>query len=142
MRPIWPCGGWHPRQSLIGHFGQLLAAATLPQQQRVQDRYRRHLLLSLLCWTRRTITGVLCTGGAQQQDWTADYQLYRRVLPEPLFAVTRAELLRRLAPQEPLLLAMDDTVIRKTGRKIPGTAYRADPLSPPFAVNLIWGQHG
>lgn len=129
-----------PRQSLIGHLGQLLSAASLPQQQRVQGRYRRHLVWSLLCWTRRTITGVLCTGGQQDQDWTADYQLYQRVCPDPLFALARSELLRRLAPDQDLLLALDDTVVKKTGKKIPGTAYRADPQSPPFATNFLWGQ--
>jgi hypothetical protein len=138
--PSGPAALFAPRQSLIGHLGQLLTAASLPHQQRVQERYRRHLLLSLLCWTRRTITGVLCTGGQQDQDWTADYQLYRRVSPAPLFALARGELLRQLPPEEDLLLAMDDTVVKKRGKKIPGTAYRADPQSPPFATNLLWGQ--
>lgn len=35
---------------------------------------------------------------------------------------------------------MDDTILRKTGKHIPGTAYRKDPLGPPFNINLIWGQ--
>jgi hypothetical protein len=106
----------------------------------VQQRYRRHLLLQLLCWTRRTITGLLCTAGAQDQDWSADYRLYQRIEAGPLFALARQELLRRLRREEELLLAMDDTVFKKTGKKIPGTAWRADPQSPPFATNFLWGQ--
>lgn len=98
------------------------------------------MLLHLLCWTRRTITGVLATGGAQEQDWSAAYRLYQRTDAAPLFAVARQELLRRLPPEADLLLAMDDTVAKKTGRKIPGSAYRADPQSPPFATNFLWGQ--
>lgn len=35
---------------------------------------------------------------------------------------------------------MDDTIIKKTGKKIPGTAWRRDPLGPPFHTNFIWGQ--
>jgi hypothetical protein len=35
---------------------------------------------------------------------------------------------------------MDDTIIKKTGRKIPGTAWRRDPLGPAFHTNFIWGQ--
>lgn len=35
---------------------------------------------------------------------------------------------------------MDDTLIRKTGKKIPGTAWRRDPLGPPFHTNFVWGQ--
>ena len=35
---------------------------------------------------------------------------------------------------------MDDTLLRKSGRKIPGVAYRRDPMSPPFHVNFVRGQ--
>jgi hypothetical protein len=37
-------------------------------------------------------------------------------------------------------VALDDTLLRKRGRFIPGTAYRRDPLGPPFQVNLVWAQ--
>jgi hypothetical protein len=43
-------------------------------------------------------------------------------------------------PSQPLVVALDDTILRKTGRKIPGAAYRKDPLGPPFHLNLIWAQ--
>jgi len=39
-----------------------------------------------------------------------------------------------------LILALDDTILRKTGKHIPGAAYRKDPLGPPFNVNLVWAQ--
>jgi len=35
---------------------------------------------------------------------------------------------------------MDDTILKKTGLKIPGAAWRRDPLGPPFQTNFIWGQ--
>jgi len=35
---------------------------------------------------------------------------------------------------------MDDTIIKKTGRHIPGTSWRRDPLGPAFHTNFIWGQ--
>jgi hypothetical protein len=35
---------------------------------------------------------------------------------------------------------MDDSLLRKTGRKIHGVRYLRDPLSPPFQVNLVRGQ--
>ncbi len=38
----------------------------------------------------------------------------------------------------PLCIALDDTILRKTGKCIPGTAYRRDPLGPPFNINLVW----
>jgi len=39
-----------------------------------------------------------------------------------------------------LIAHMDDTLLKKTGKKIPGTAWRRDPLGPPFHTNFIWGQ--
>jgi hypothetical protein len=36
-------------------------------------------------------------------------------------------------------LAVDDTRIRKTGRKILSAFYQRDPLSPKFRFNLMWG---
>ena len=41
---------------------------------------------------------------------------------------------------EPVCVVVDDTLMRKTGRCIPGCAYARDPLSPPFQANLVWGQ--
>jgi hypothetical protein len=35
---------------------------------------------------------------------------------------------------------MDDTILKKTGRKVHGTGWRRDPLGPPFQANFIWGQ--
>jgi len=43
-------------------------------------------------------------------------------------------------PSQPLVVALDDTILRKTGKKIPGAAYRKDPLGPAFNVNLVWAQ--
>ena len=36
-------------------------------------------------------------------------------------------------------VALDDTRLKKTGKRIPTTFYQRDPLSPPFHVNLQWG---
>ena len=43
-------------------------------------------------------------------------------------------------PDQPLCVALDDTILRKRGRFIPGTAFRRDPLGPAFQVNLVWAQ--
>lgn len=40
----------------------------------------------------------------------------------------------------PLCVAFDDTLLRKTGKAIPGAAYRKDPLGPAFNLNLVWAQ--
>ena len=45
-----------------------------------------------------------------------------------------------LPENAPLVTAIDDTRLPKTGRKIPGVGYGRDPMSPPFHVNLVPGQ--
>lgn len=108
----------------------------------MNERIRRHLLSQLLCLGRHTVTGILTTSGRVDKDWTAEYRMYskQRVKTEKLFAPVRRSLSARLDPGEPLVAAMDDTRLPKTGRKIPGAKYVRDPLGPAFNVNLIWAQ--
>lgn len=109
---------------------------------RGETRLRAHLLSQLVCLGRHTITGLLCTAGRPFADWSADYRLYarQRVDPEALFGVVRREWAARVPAAAPLVAALDDSILRKRGRRIPGAAWRRDPLSPPFAVNWTWGQ--
>jgi len=100
------------------------------------------MLAHLLCPGRHTVTSLITTFGKQFQDWTADYSLYsrERLRPEVLFRQIRKEVEALKSPSRPLCVAIDDTILRKTGKKIPGTAYRKDPLGPAFNVNLAWAQ--
>jgi hypothetical protein len=105
------------------------------------SRLRAHLLAQLVCLGRHTVTGLLATNGQLHSDWSADYRLYshHRVDPAELFAQVRRGAQQRLTAGEALTVAMDDSILRKTGRKIPGVGYRRDPLSPPFHVNFVRG---
>jgi hypothetical protein len=96
----------------------------------------------LLCLGRHTLTDLLCTCGRQTLDWSADYRLFSEDHWEPdrLFAVVMDHVLARLPAGCPLVLAMDDTQLKKTGPHVPGAGYRRDPLSPKFHCNLIWAQ--
>jgi len=38
-----------------------------------------------------------------------------------------------------IIVGVDDSIFKKTGKKIPKTAYHRDPMSLPFWVNLIRG---
>jgi hypothetical protein len=58
--------------------------------------------------------------------------------PERLFDPVIDEHLERY-PKGPIVAAIDDTKLHKTGKKIPGTCWQRDPLSPPFHVNLLYG---
>ncbi len=97
---------------------------------------------TLTCMGRHTLTGMLTASGQQFMDWSSAYRLFsqQRVDTSKLFEVARSGVLQELGAQEIIVAHMDDTLLKKTGRHIPGTAWRRDPLGPPFQVNFIWGQ--
>lgn len=117
---------------------KLAPACSSPQ---ALARVRRHLLSHLVCFGRHTITGLLRLQDRTQQDWTADYRLYAEDHFDEahLFGVVRTEVQAHLTDQAPLVTAMDDSLLRKTGRKICGVRYLRDPMSPPFHVNFVRG---
>jgi hypothetical protein len=88
------------------------------------------------------VTGLLTTCGREFQDWSAEYRLFsRHRLPAAdIFSVVRRGVLAELPPQAPLSVAMDDSLLRKTGTRIPGVAWRRDPLGPRFQTNFVRAQ--
>jgi hypothetical protein len=74
-------------------------------------------------------------------DWSADYRLYSqdRFDEDAVFTQIRCQLQTFVPKSQPLVVAMDDSLLRKTGRKIHGVRFVRDPLSPPFQVNLVRG---
>jgi hypothetical protein len=105
------------------------------------ERSRRHVLSQLVSFGRHTITALLRTQARHQRDWSADYRFYSqdRIDPQVLFQTVRQQIEGRLEPSAPLVVAMDDSLLRKTGRKIQGVRYYRDPMSPAFTVNLVRG---
>lgn len=91
---------------------------------------------------RHTITGLLSAGGQQFVDWSAAYRLFSRARFDVggLFAVARRAVVEQLPEEQPLVALMDDTLLRKRGRKIAGTSWHRDPLGPHFCNNFIWAQ--
>jgi hypothetical protein len=96
----------------------------------------------LICPGRHTLSGLITTFGKQFRDWSADYSLYSkdRVNEEVIFTQVRKQAESLTPASRPLCLALDDTILRKTGKTIPGAAWRKDPLGPPFNLNLVWSQ--
>lgn len=119
-----------------------LLAALAPAFASPEDfaRARGQWLAGLLNLGRHTVTGALSTAGAQHQDWSAEYRLLQRLPLEPIFAHVRHEALAATDPVRPWVVALDDSITRKTGRHIPGCGWRKDPLGPPFNINFVWGQ--
>jgi hypothetical protein len=85
---------------------------------------------------------MLCAGAMQGMDWAAAYRIFERgrVDKEALFAPIREAVLEGLGDDAPLVAMMDDTLIRKRGRKVHGAGWKRDPLGPPFHTNFVWGQ--
>jgi len=54
--------------------------------------------------------------------------------------VVREAVTGQLSETEPLVVGMDDSLLRKSGTHIPGVRWRRDPLGPRFQVNFVKAQ--
>jgi hypothetical protein len=96
----------------------------------------------LLSPERTTLTNLICLGGNSQADWSHNYRLYseERVKPQIFFEKILHETSKALDENAPLVVAIDDTIVRKSGKHIPGVGWRRDPLGPHFQTNLVSAQ--
>ena len=85
---------------------------------------------------------MLSAGERQYEDWSAAYRLFEnaRIDTEALFTPAIDRIVRRQTGDEPVYAMMDDTLIRKRGKKVHGASWKRDPLGPPFHTNFVWGQ--
>lgn len=99
-------------------------------------------MAQLVALGRHTLTGLLTAQNRQGQDWTADYRFYSqgRAQPRCLLDTARQAVEAALPPGAPLVVALDDSLLPKTGRHVHGTAWRRDPQGPPFQVQFTWAQ--
>ena len=99
-------------------------------------------LSSLVGLGRRTVAGMICTAGGQSGDWTRYYRLFGagRFDHRELFGAVVDEVLELGDPGAPVVVAVDDTIVRKSGRKTAGASWRRDPTGPHFRTNLVLGQ--
>ena len=129
--------------SLLENFHELLQSwrSAFPQQ-RTWLRAQRLAFGLLTCLRTHLTSNAICAMGRQFLDWSADYRVFSRSPwnPHALFDVIFDHLAELLPSAEaPVVLALDDTLCKKTGRHIPGATFARDPQSPPFHVNLIRG---
>lgn len=104
------------------------------------------VLLGLVVATgRRTVTASFAVRGRQFQAWAPDYLAFARApwqvdaLFDGVVDATLEARARFCQPSRYLLVAVDDTTLRKTGKRIAAARWGRDPMSPPFHVNLRWG---
>ena len=100
--------------------------------------------LGMLCGLgRRTLTRALTFLGQEQQDWGANYKLFSRSPwdPQELFVPVWEKGLEYFGPKTKMIpVAVDDTSLKRRGKKVPGAGWMRDAMGPPFHTNLIWGQ--
>ncbi len=80
--------------------------------------------------------------GKQFVDWSASYRIFsqNRIKIGEVFKTIIDTVVQQQSSSEYIVAHMDDTLIRKTGKKIPGTSWKRDPLGPHFHTNFVWGQ--
>ena len=97
-------------------------------------------LAFLVCLGRRTISRAICAQQRQFRAWSPDYKFFSESpwKASSLFDEVLDEAHPLMWEKQPLVVAMDDTIARKTGKRIPWAKWSRDPLSPPFNTNLVW----
>lgn len=106
-----------------------------------QGELAQHMLAHLLCTQRRTVTGLLATLGRAQQDWSKAYRLYREhVDSSSIFTPILDGILELIPGNSALVIAVDDSHLRKSGLKVAAAGWYRDPLGPAFHTNLMWSQ--
>lgn len=106
-------------------------------------RTMRDMLYGLLtCMGRRTITGILCSTGQQFADWSSSYRLFEmsRLDMDAVWRTLVAQVSEHIDGAMPLVCAIDDTTMRKEGKKVHGAGWRRDAQGPHFHTNFIWAQ--
>jgi hypothetical protein len=128
--------------TLIQTFHSLLDRGwqTAFPQARSRQRAIEHAIALPCVFGRRTISRTISALGRSDRDWSGDYKMFSRCQweSERLFDPVIDEYLDRY-PKMPVVSAIDDTKIRKTGKRIKSARWQRDPLSPPFHVNFLYG---
>jgi hypothetical protein len=127
----------------MGELDKLFANASGAfSHSKIANKARKVAYGNLTCLGRHTISGMITSGGHQFVDWTSVYRLFsqQRVDITKLNEACLEGAIGELDDNRMIVAHMDDTIIRKTGKKVPGTSWRRDPLGPPFHTNFVWGQ--
>lgn len=129
--------------TLLDNFNELINSCFNSfSQRRIAERVKSMAIGLISCYGRHTVTGMLTGCGKQFVDWSAAYRIFsqNRINIEEMNRTILKEVASIQASSENIVAHMDDTLIRKKGKKIPGTGWRRDPLGPPFHTNFVWGQ--
>jgi hypothetical protein len=109
-------------------------------QARTAKRAIRQAMGSLICVGRRTITRIICAIGHEMRSWSGEYFVHSRSTwsAQRLFDPIAKEALSYCRGNL-LGVVVDDTSVKKTGKRILQAFWSRDPMSPPFHTNLQLG---
>ena len=128
----------------MGDFDELFSKTRIAfSQNRVWARANQLAKGIINSFGRGTITSWVSGSGLQFRDWSGFYRIFQQggVDEEKLFDVVRQETISSLPDNTSDIIAhMDDTLFRKSGKKVDGVRWGRDPLGPPFQTNLVLGQ--
>ncbi len=94
----------------------------------------------LLTLGRKLFSRALASSGRDQIDWSTDYRLFSRCkwsicsLFRPILSSALG-----LLEDDVIAVGFDDTLVRKTGKRIKGASWQRDSMSPHFCINFVWG---
>lgn len=129
--------------ALLAELGQLLQRAQQAfRQERVFRRVVALLFGELFALGRHTVTQLLRTLGATDQDWSAWYRLFSR--PRFIAAVLASQLLvetlRHVTELNPYVTAVDGVRIPRSGKLVAGSSWWPGQNTAPFDPGLARGQ--
>lgn len=129
--------------NLTGAFEQLFSNFR-PHFKSVEtfERARTLAYCHLVTYGRHTISRLICSKNEQQNDWSADYKFFslREWEAHHLFLEIFKECdTHSYWPDDAVVVALDETIRNKVGKKIPGVTTLRDPMSLPYHVNLAPG---
>lgn len=89
---------------------------------------------------KKTLTNISISTGNLDKKPSAIYKFFSLLKwsPESLFNPILKECLPYFKKGY-IVIGVDDSKFKKTGKKIPNTGWHRDPMSPAFHVNLMWG---
>ena len=126
-------------------LSRFLAIANELQEVFCQRRSARRavslMLAGLLCLGRHWISRWRWLRDADAGHWSADYKLLSRARwdVDGLFDPAIRHGLPFTGTTGPIVLAGDETRLRRGGRRVKRSRWTRDPLSPPFHVNFMKG---
>lgn len=126
--------------TLIESFDELFSRLH-PYFDRIEtfERARALAYAHLITYGRHTISRMICGKNHQQDDWSADYKFFssRKWNAHDLyFEILKETDHHSHWHNDGVLVAMDETFRKKTGKKIPNVSVLRDPMSLPFHCNL------